>query len=131
MANLITAVSSTGGFLVLPSAARTATPTDTYEYELPGHARGLHLIIDATAVTSTPAVTVTVAGVDRVSGKTYTLLASTAIATAVTTVLKIGPGLPVSANVSANDLLPSVIRISVSHGNANSITYSIGGQVCS
>lgn len=129
MANTISRVSSSAGWAeVLASAARTATP-DTVELEVAGY-RGIQLIIDATAATATPSVVVTILGVDRVSAKTYTLLASAAITGTGTTILKVGPGLPVSANASANDLLPPVIRISSVHGDADSLTYSIGASLC-
>ncbi|WP_055563609.1 hypothetical protein [Streptomyces atriruber] len=118
-------------FQVMASAARTATP-DTEEFEITGRGyeySGLHLIIDATAVTATPALTVTVSGVDRVSGKTYTILQSAVIATAVTTVLRIGVGLTPAANTVASDSLPPVFRVTAAHGDADSITYSIGGML--
>lgn len=123
MANIVSR-QSRGPFAVLPSAARTATP-DTYEFEHDGSA--LHLVVDVTAVTATPSITVTVAGVDRVSGKTYTLLASAAITGTGTTVLKIGRGLTAAANSVANDVLPPVFRVTVTHGDADSITYSVAG----
>lgn len=119
-------------FEVLPSEARTTDP-DTQEFEMSGrgydYTGGLVLIIDATAVTATPALTVTVSGVDRVSGKLFTILASAVIATAVTTVLKIGPGLTAAANLVVNDRIPPVFRITCAHGDADSITYSIGGML--
>lgn len=116
-------------FAVLASAARTATP-DTQEFEIPSRARGLFLVIDATAITSTPSVTVTISGVDRVSGKVWTLLTSAAIATVSTTVLQVGPALTAAANLVANTCLPPTIRVTATHGNANSITYSIGAHIC-
>lgn len=132
MANVIRPLASSSTYFeVLPSAARTVTP-DTQEFEITGRGyeySGLHLVIDATAVTATPALTVTVSGVDRVSGKVYTLLASTAIATAVTTVLRIGPALTPAANLVANDFLPPVFRVTAAHGDADSITYSIAGML--
>lgn len=129
MANTISRVSSGAGWVeVYASAARTATP-DTVELEVAGY-RGMHLIIDATAATSTPSVVVTILGVDRVSGKTYTILASAAITGTGTTILKVGPGLPVSANASVNDVLPPIIRISSAHGDADSLTYSVGASLC-
>ena len=121
--------SSTSQFEVLPSAARTTAP-DTQEFEITGRGYeygGLHLIIDATAVTATPALTVTVSGVDRLSGKLYTLISSTAIATAVTTVLEIGPGITASANLAVARNMPPVFRVTCAHGDADSITYSVTG----
>lgn len=130
MANVVRRLRPGAGVVtVLPSAARTATP-DTQEFDLGPGARGLHLVIDATAVTATPALTVTVAGVDRVSGKTYTILASAAIATVSTTVLRIGAGLTAAANAVANDLVPPVIRITCAHGDSDSITYSVAALIC-
>lgn len=118
-------------FEVLPSAARTTAP-DTQEFALDRRGfsgSGLVLTIDATAVTATPALTVTVSGVDRVSGKIYTILQSAVIATAVTTVLKINVGATVAANLATNEALPPVFRITCAHGDSDSITYSIGGML--
>jgi hypothetical protein len=129
MANIISQVAAPGFFTVLPSAARTATPTDTNEYELGGRARALTVVIDVTAVTSTPSTTFTIQGIDRTSGKTWTILASTALASTGTVVLRVAPGITASANVSANDVVPPLIRIVASHGNANSMTYSVAGYV--
>lgn len=130
MANVITRLSNRGPFTVLASAARTADP-DTKEFEAMGvEYRGLHLVIDVTAVAATPSVTVTVQGVDRVSGKVYTVLASAAITATGTTVLKVGPGLTAAANSVANDFVPPIFRILADHADADSITYSIAGQLC-
>lgn len=130
MANVIGRLLGRGPFTVLPSAARTASP-DTMEFEALGvDYHGVHLVIDVTAVTATPSVTVTIQGVDRLSGKVYTILASAAITATGTTVLKVGAGLTAAANLVANDLLPPVFRITVAHGDADSITYSVAGQLC-
>lgn len=112
---------------VYASAARTATP-DTIELEVPGGTHYAHVVIDVTAVTATPSVTFTVSGVDRVSGKIYTLLASAAITATGTTVLRIGPALTAAANTVANDVLPPVIRFTATHADADSITYSVGAH---
>lgn len=129
MANTISRVSSSAGrFEVYASAARTADP-DTQELEVAGY-RGLHLVIDATAATSTPSVVFTILGVDRVSGKTYTILASAAITGAGTTVLRVGPGLTAATNLVASDVLPPVIRITAAHGDSDSLTYSVGAALC-
>lgn len=127
MANVVTPLySSDRVFTVLASAARTATP-DTQEFDgSDADFRGAFFVIDATAVTATPALTVTISGVDRTSGKVYTILASAAIATVSTTVLQIGPGLTAAGNAVANSQLPPIFRVTASHGDADSITYSIG-----
>ncbi len=123
--------SDTPYFEVLPSAARTATP-DTQEFEITGRGyeySGLHLIVDVTTVTATPSLVVTVDGVDRVSGKAYTLLTSAAIATAVTTVLRVSPGATPAANLAVGDNIPPIFRITVTHADADSATYSVGGML--
>jgi hypothetical protein len=96
------------------SAARTATPTAVVI-----NARNytkLRLVMDATAVTSTPSVTVTVEVFDTASGKWCTLLTSSAIATVSTNILTLVEG------------LTGQVRITCTHGNANSITYSLGAH---
>lgn len=125
MANILRQIIDEGPFTVLDSAARIATP-DTQEFEVLGaETRGLHLVVDVTAVTLTPSITVTILGVDRLSGKT----SSAAITATGTTVLKVAPGLTAAANTVANDLVPPIFRIQVAHGDADSITYSVAGQL--
>lgn len=126
---MATQLANRGPFTVLPSAARTASPADTDFIVAGVDYRGAIFVIDATAVTLTPAVTVTIQGFDPTSGKTWNILASTAIASVSTTILKIGPGLTAAANAAANDFLPPSFRVDVSHGDADSITYSITGQL--
>lgn len=112
---------------IYSSAARTVTP-DTQEFELPGGIKYGVFVIDVTAATSTPSTVFTVSGVDRLSGKVYTVLASAAIVGTGTTVLRVGPSLTAATNLVANDVLPPVIRITATHGNANSQTYTVSGH---
>ena len=107
---------------IYASAARTATPAAV---EFAVGTKGCIVIIDVSAVTATPAVTVTISGVDPNSDAIYTILASTAIATVSTTVLRVYPGLTASANATVSDVLPGAIRIAASHGDADSATYSV------
>lgn len=125
MANVITRAGRS--HTVFASAARTATP-DTQELELPGGVEKAYVVIDCTAVTATPSVTFLIEGVDRTSAKTWTLLQSAAITGTGTTVLRINDALTASANVTAKDSLPPVIRFTATHGDADSITYSVGAH---
>jgi hypothetical protein len=111
----------------LTSAARTAS-VDSSDV-INTHGKGLHLVIDVTSITLTPSITVTIQGKDVVSGKYYTVLASAAITTVSTTVLKVHPALTAAANLVANDLLPRTWRVSVVNADADSITYSVGYSV--
>lgn len=112
---------------VLASAARVAS--ENSPDMLNGYGKGLHLVIDMTAVTATGAVTFTVQGKDEVSGKYYTLLASAALAAVATTVLRVYPALTAAANLTANDVLPRTWRVIATHGNAVAMTYSVGASV--
>lgn len=112
---------------VFSSAARTGTPTpfDGVNY----NAVGLHLVIDCTSVTSSPSVTFTIQGGDAVSGKYYTVLASAAIVGTGTTILRVYPGLTAAGNLVASDILPRTWRVIATHGNSDSITYSVGASL--
>lgn len=112
---------------VYASAARTATPTAV---TVPvGRYRALHLIIDVTAIAATPSVVCTIDAYDPVSGKYYNQLTAAAVTATGTTVLKIGRGLTAAANLTANDVLPSTIRITMTHGDADSITYTVAASL--
>ena len=109
---------------LLASAARTATPAaaDQTNY----NARGAVITIDVTAAGVTPSVVFTVQGKDATSGQYYTILASAAIVGAGPTVLRVFPGLTAAANTTVSDVLPRTWRINAVHGNATTITYSVG-----
>lgn len=112
---------------ILASAARTATTTsDAVRLH---HAVAMHVIINVTAVASTPSVVPTIQGFDSTSGVYYDLLVGNAITATGTTVLKIGLGMAASANASAQDLIPHTIRVKMTHADSDSITYSVGCNV--
>lgn len=120
-------VASSGDVTLLASAARTAT-TNSGDQTNSG-ARGLHLVIDATAASATPSVVFTIQGKDAVSGAYYTILASAAVTGISTTVLRVYPGLTASANAIANDVLPKTWRLLATHADADSLTYSVGASL--
>lgn len=114
---------------VLPSAARTATPTvDEYIIEH-GSPSGLVCVIDVTAVGVTPSVVFTLQGYDPVSAKKWTLLASAAITTVSTTILRVSPQLTASANLIAKDIVPDGFGLTAVHGNGVSTTYTVSIHV--
>jgi hypothetical protein len=113
--------------VVYSSAARTATPTAVTIQT--NRVRAMRLVIDATAITATPSVVVTVDAVDSLSGKAVNLLTSAAITAVSTTVLNIGPGLTAAANLAANAHLGDSIRVTCTHGDADSITYTVAAHL--
>lgn len=112
---------------VLASAARTATVASADQTNYNG--RGLHLVIDVTAITATPSVTFTIQGKDELSGEYYTILASAAITGTGTTVLRVFPGATAAGNTVANDILPRIWRVNAVHADSDSITYSVGASI--
>src|ERR1051326_8423190 len=109
--------------IALPLEARSAAPKPFVGYN-PYGAFAL-IDIEIAAIDAGPTLTVTVEGIDPASGKPSAILASAALNSVGHTQLKIGPGLPVSANASVNDFLPVDYRIRMTHGgSAGSITYS-------
>lgn len=116
---------NSGAYLTLmASAARTASVDGDDQTNT--HYRGIIVVIDATAKTSTPSVTFTIQGKDAVSGKYYTILASAAITDTGTTVLRVYPGATNASNVTANDVLPVTWRLITTAGDSDSLTYSVG-----
>lgn len=107
---------------LLASAARTVTTSSPDQTNY--NAKGLHVVLDVT-VAGTGDITLTIEGKDGLSGKYYTLLAGTNVTTNSTNVYKVYPGLPATANVSANDIVPRTYRVTVTANNANIITYSV------
>lgn len=113
--------------IVFASAARTVSENSA-DLTNP-YARGVILVIDVTAVTSTPSVVFTVKGKSSLGTDYYTILASAAITGTGQTVLRIYPGLTAVANLTASDILPAVWRVEAVHGDADSITYSVSGNL--
>jgi len=74
--------------------------------------KGLTVVVDITAITGAGAtMTVVIEGKDPVSGKYYTLLTSAALAAVATTVLRVDPRIPGSANVTAQLPMPKTWRV--------------------
>jgi hypothetical protein len=114
---------TTEGTTFLASAARTTTQTGA-DMTNRGH-RGIKVVVDTT-VFGTGSVTLSIQGKDETSGKYYSILDSAAIVATGTKVYTVFPASTVTANVSANDQLPSTWRLLVTANNANTQTYSVG-----
>ena len=121
---------------LLASAARTATPTDatlTIAAKESGsgmaHIEVVHIIVDVTAVTATPSVVFTIENYNQATNSYYPVLSATAITATGTTVLKVGLGITPSAGSAANDMVTNQFRVVPTHGDGDSITYSIGANI--
>jgi len=121
--------------VLLTSAARTETPvtdvpnaTPAPEYPfLTNHQRfrGAHILLDATSITSTPSVVATIDGYDYGSDTWYNILTGVAVTTAVFNIYKVHPDLTAVANLVAKDGLPYLWRVVLTHGDTDSITYTL------
>lgn len=108
--------------VVFSSAARTATSSVT----MSTHCMAGVFVINVTAASATPSVVFTIAGISPAASTEYTILASDAITGTGTTVLRIHPELTAAANTIAKDVLPQALKITATHADADSITYSMG-----
>ena len=112
---------------IYASAARTASPSASTL--LNRFEKGVQVFIDVTATAATPSVVFRVQGKDGVSGKWYNLLESAAITAVGTTLLRVEPGATEAANTVAAANVPRVWRVTATHADADSITYSVGAAL--
>lgn len=114
--------SNTQGAL-LASAARTATISSSDQTNY--NAKGVHIYLNVSSA-GTGSITIAIEEKDPVSGTYVALLTGAAVTTDGITVYKVYPGVTVAANAAVSDIIPRTWRVTVTHNNANSITYSVG-----
>ena len=110
--------------IALASAARTATVSSVDI--LNDLAKGVHIVLDVTAVADTPSVVLKIEAKDPASGGYYTLLTGAAVTTVSTNIYKVYPGLTASVNAIVSDVVPKTFRVTLTHADTDSITYSVG-----
>lgn len=113
-------------FEVMASAARTAT-TASGDFTNT-HYRGLIVFVNISAINLTPSVTFTIEGKDHV-GNYFTILASAAKTGTGAFQMFVHPDITAAANVSAAAMVPRTFRVNVTHGDTDSMTYSIQAQL--
>lgn len=106
------------------SAARVATFVGDDNKKVPGN-KGCKAVLSLTAVPGVDTVTVVIEGKDRISGSYYAILTGAAQVATGVFVLTVYPGIAVTANVSASDVLPDTYRARVVHSAGTSFTYSL------
>lgn len=85
----------------------------------------LKAAVNITSLTgTTPTITVQIQGKDTISGLYFTVLSSAALSTTGLTVLTVCPGITVTANVSASDIVPGTVRANFVYGGT--VTASAG-----
>ena len=82
--------------------------------------------INVSAASATPSVVFSIEGKDPLSGAFYNIIDSAAITATGTTTIQVGMNIIAAANVAANEMLPEEYRITATHGDSDSITYTVG-----
>lgn len=111
---------------LLSSAARTASLSTSDQTNNSG--RGVRVVLDVTSA-GTGSITLSIEAKDGASGKYVALLTGAAVVTNSTNVYVVYPGLTPVAMSIASDVVPRTWRVTVTHNNANSITYSVGASM--
>ncbi len=109
--------------VLLASAARTAETASADQTLY--NSRGIRVIINVSAVTDTPGLTVNIQVKDSISAAYSTVLASAAITATGTTTLVVYPGCIAVANLVANLPMARTWRVLVAVADADSATYSV------
>lgn len=115
---------------LLASAARTATEASADQTNV--NARGVIITVDVTAVSATPSITMDIEHKDVASSAYESLLlTSSAITATGTHTYIVYPGIGAASDdvvQVAGFPLGRTWRVNVTHGDADSITYSVGSS---
>lgn len=114
--------------ILLASGARTTTQTlaGITNYEL---FDGVELCLDLTAFVTAAALTLTLEEFIPGAGAFVPVLSSSSITAVGRTFLRMFPGAPEVANQARNGFMPRSWRVVITHGNANSCTYSVSASL--
>jgi len=107
--------------------AVAATTTQTSADQINFNARGIKVVVNVTAI-SGGSITVALQGKDAASGTYWTLLASVAVSATGAFTLTLYPGVAVTANVSASDILTRTWRVQVTPAGSTA-SYTVGASV--
>lgn len=103
----------------------TVTTAD-HDIDFTTSSLGGYIIIDVTLDAASASVVFTIQGVDTASDSTFTILASAAVNSVSTRVLRVHPSLTAATNLIAKDMLTQAVRINCTHTDTDAITYSVG-----
>ncbi len=116
--------------VLLASGARTATQTlgPYFNPDDTGDTCAIEIILDLTAFVTAASLTLSIEEWNPGAAAFRTVLAGVAITAIGVSRIRIGPSYGNTANVSQGDHLGTQYRVVVTHGNANSHTYSVTAQ---
>lgn len=107
------------------SGSYTATQSSAVQNNLDG--KGVEVTLNVSSLNAgTPSVTLKIEAIDPVSGNVAaTLLTGAAVSTVTAKRYTVYPGVAAAANVSASDVIGWQYRVTVTHTDAQPITYSV------
>ncbi len=109
---------------VFASGARTASP-DPVIVPTEG-AAGVYIVVEVTADPASASVVFNFDLYDPPSETDVTILDSAAVNSVSSNIYKISPALTASANLTSDEHVPPLLKISPVHADSDSITYSVG-----
>lgn len=117
-------------FTVFASAARALAQDYTSDDFTVPYGKTLTLIVNVTTGAATPAVTPKIQGVTAGS-VVYSILTGAQITStsAATVVMRVGAGVADVSNLGSSIPLPQVFRVVMTHGDTDSLTYSVEAEV--
>ncbi len=122
--------------IIEAALATSAARTTTTSFEVPSALIGvapdvLEICIVATALAATPSVVPSIEVYNSSSDSWVAILTGSAITTAAptTVTLRVGPNVVAAANLAAPGIVGPRWRVTMTHGDADSITYSVQARV--
>jgi hypothetical protein len=112
---------------LIASAAYTTTQNSPAQNSQ-GAFKGVKVVLDITNIVTAASQVLTIEVYDPASNKWVTVLTGAAVTATGTTSYNVHPQMTAAANVTANLQLPVKWRATVTPGNANAITYSVGSS---
>ena len=131
MANIINQVFSDRALEVYNLTGQTAAPNTQEFVAYPQEFGGLEVVFDVTAIGAAASLTLSILGVDELSGKTWPLATVLPVTAVGTLVVRIHPGNPTAAASgtpaiqTAQGQLPARIRFGVAHNNGTANNYTL------
>lgn len=113
-----------GSVVAFKSLSRTNATYNSANLSFP-NAKRAHVVVDVTNVGGGGTLLIKVQGFDPVSSNWYDILAFASITTVSIVAGKIAAGIPVVANLAADDVLPDRFRINAVVG-VNAVIFSVG-----
>lgn len=114
------------------SAARTASPTAAeLDLDLLRHAELLEVCIVTSALALTPSVVPAIEAYNELSGTWQAVLTGAAITATGNVILRYGQNAANVTNLSAQGIAGPRLRVSMTHADTDSITYTVLARVLS